>query len=213
MDLPFKAPSLDERAFNCPWCRAYSAQGWYKTIATHSSYSPFDLEEVRASRCAHCRQTALWLRGKLIDPASRNAPPPNADLSPEIQADYNEAAEIEHASPKGAAALLRLCLQRLCADLGGNTGNINSDIQKLVQDGLPVAIQQALDVVRVVGNNAVHPGTINLDDNPETVSALFLLINAIADRMITQPKKVAELYGALPPGVLDAIKKRDAPKP
>ena len=73
-------------------------------------------------------------------------------------------------------------------------------------------IQQALDVVRVVGNNAVHPGAIDLDDSPETVSALFLLINAIADRMITQRKKVAELYGALPASVREAITKRDTPK-
>jgi hypothetical protein len=78
--------------------------------------------------------------------------------------------------------------------------------------GLLGEIKQALNVVHMVRNNAVHPGAINLDDDPETVSALFLLINAIADRMITQRKKVAELYDALPPGVLEQIQKRDAPK-
>ena len=164
------------------------------------------------SRCTHCSQLAYWLFEKLVHPASRSAPPPNSDLSEDIKRDYNEAASIEHQSPKGAAALLRLCLQRLCKDLGQKGENINADIQALVKDGLAVEIQQALDVVRVVGNNAVHPGAIDLDDSPETVSALFLLINAIADRMITQRKKVAELYGALPASVREAITKRDTPK-
>ncbi|MGX7709353.1 hypothetical protein [Methylobacterium sp. Gmos1] len=78
--------------------------------------------------------------------------------------------------------------------------------------GLLGEIKQALNVVHMVRNNAVHPGAINLDDNPETVNTLFLLINAIADRMITQRKKVAELYEAMPPGVLVANKRRDAPR-
>ena len=37
-------------------------------------------------------------------------------------------------------------------------------------------IQKALDFVRVVGNEAVHPGEINLDDNKELYSLIFCLI-------------------------------------
>jgi hypothetical protein len=36
-----------------------------------------------------------------------------------------------------------------------------------------------------------------------------MLVNAIADRMITQPRKMQELYGALPEPVRAAIAKRD----
>ena len=78
-----------------------------------------------------------------------------------------------------------------------------------MKKGLPVEIQQALDVVRIVGNNAVHLGELNLDDSPEIVSALFELINYIVDRMISQPKKLSELYASLPAGALEAINKRD----
>ncbi|UHC16311.1 DUF4145 domain-containing protein [Methylobacterium currus] len=215
MDIPFTPATFGTKSFNCPRaeCRAFAQQRWHE-LFTYDIYSNrVEYEDLKLSQCAHCNRFSVWLREKLMDPATRTAPQPNPDLSPEIQRDYNEAAEIEHRSPKGAAALLRLCIQRLCAQLGQKGENINEDIKALVRDGLPVEIQQALDVVRVVGNNAVHPGEIDLNDTPETVSALFLLINAIADRMITQRKKVAELFGALPPGVLEAIKRRDTPKP
>ncbi|MFC6788274.1 DUF4145 domain-containing protein [Methylobacterium komagatae] len=149
---------------------------------------------------------------KLIQPQSYNAPPANVDLDEDIKRNYAEAASIEQLSPKGAAALLRLCVQQLCKQLGESGKNINADIAELVKKGLPVEIQQALDVVRVVGNNAVHPGEIILEDQPDTVAALFTLLNAIADRMITQPKKIAALYAALPESVVAAIDKRDRPK-
>jgi Domain of unknown function (DUF4145) len=64
-------------------------------------------------------------------------------------------------------------VQKLCVRLGGGGANLNDDIGLLVQSGFPVQIQHALDVVRVIGNNAVHPGEISVDDNPEIAQALF----------------------------------------
>ena len=37
-------------------------------------------------------------------------------------------------------------------------------------------------------NEAVHHGEMDLRDDVETASQLFVLVNAIADQMITQPK-------------------------
>lgn len=110
-------------------------------------------------------------------PNSGGAPLPNQDLPEDIKADYLEASSILGGSPRGAAALLRLCVQKLCKALGKPGKDINADIKSLVEDGLPLQIQQALDVVRVVGNEAVHPGTLDLNDKPETVAALFNLVN------------------------------------
>jgi hypothetical protein len=64
-------------------------------------------------------------------------------------------------------------------------------------------------VVRVVGNESVHPGTIDLRDQSQTALQLASLINIIADAMITQPKLVDELYGTLPEAKREEIKKRD----
>jgi hypothetical protein len=127
-----------------------------------------------------------------------------------VKAHFEEARSVYNLSPKSAAALLRLAIQVLCVDLGGAGKNINDDIAKLVQDGLPVKIQQALDVVRVIGNNAVHPGLISVDDNPVVVTKLFKLVNIIVDDMITQPAQVKALFGDLPDTIKQQIEKRDA---
>ena len=111
-------------------------------------------------------------------------------------------------SPKGAAALLRLSIQVLCRELGESGKNINSDIKELVKKGLPVIVQQSLDIVRVTGNDAVHPGQIDTDDI-NVVNKLFELINVIIEYMIALPKKVSGLYDTLPEEKKEGIKKRD----
>ena len=66
-----------------------------------------------------------------------------------------------------------------------------------------------MDAVRVIGNNAVHPGEIDLKDDRETATALFELLNMIVEVMITQPKKVDQIYDKIPQGAKEAIEKRD----
>jgi hypothetical protein len=153
------------------------------------------------------------VEAKMIFPRVRATKPPNADLADKIKQIYEEAADIRLDSTRGAAALLRLCVQLLCIQLGEKGNNINEDIGNLVRKGLPVEIQQALDVVRVVGNHAVHPGQIDVDDQEDTVETLFSLVNMIADRMITHPKQVAGLFGSLPTSIQQAIAKRDGTTP
>jgi len=128
----------------------------------------------------------------------------------DIRADFNEAREIFFLSPRGAAALLRLAVQKLCIVLGESGKNINDDIASLVKKGLSVQIQQALDIVRVIGNDAVHPGQIDLNDDPATAESLFELVNLIIEEKISEPKRLKEMYDKLPATKRDAIAKRDA---
>jgi len=96
------------------------------------------------------------------------------------------------------------------AAVGQSGKNINDDIKALVAQGLPVRVQQALDVCRVVGNNAVHPGEMDLNDTSEVAQTLFRLANIIVEEMITKPKEIETIYNALPEGARSAIAKRDA---
>jgi hypothetical protein len=171
--------------------------------------------ELDLALCTHCismksRETySIWYHGKMIYPESMSVAAPNPDLDAEIQGDYREAGSILSKSPRGAAALLRLCIQKLCVQLGEKGKDLNTDIGNLVKKGLSIQIQQALDIVRVIGNNAVHPGQIDLKDDQATATTLFQLVNRIADDRITQPKLTQELFDSLPQSNKDQIQKRD----
>jgi len=130
------------------------------------------------------------------------------DMPEEVTNDYNEARAIFGNSPRSSAALLRLAIQKLCKNLGEPGENLNDDIGALVAKGLSIQIQQALDIIRVIGNNAVHPGEIDLHEEKETVLKLFEIINFIVNQMITQPQEIARIYNKLPEGPKKAIEQR-----
>ena len=74
---------------------------------------------------------------------------------------------------------------------------------------MPIEIQQMLDSVRVIGNNAVHPGQIDIKDNKELALSLLNFINLIVDNRITQPKKILDIYNLLPESYRNSIERRD----
>lgn len=175
----------------------------------NSVYLNSELVNVNISRCYSCEALALWVADKLIYPEQVLKIKPNEDMPHEIKLDFVEAASIVDQSPRGAAALLRLCLQKLTTHLGLKGKSLDDDIGTLVRNGLDGRIQKALDVVRVIGNQAVHPGQIDLRDDKATASKLFTLVNLIVEATITSPKHIQEMFDALPNGALKAIDKRD----
>ena len=155
---------------------------------------------------------SVWVHDHVLYPPVQEGVAPNDDLPPDILRDFNEARSIVGLSPRGASALLRLCIQKLCMHFGEPGDNINSDIASLVRKGLDARVQKALDIVRVVGNEAVHPGQIDLNDDRDTANNLFGLVNLIVEKMITEEKHISSLYNALPEDKLKGIEARDRPK-
>lgn len=212
MHVPFTPPTKSGDLFNCPYCNAFATQSWHPVV-THLKTGLKQDTGVSLSCCLNCREYAIWLDNRLVVPPGGSAPMPNPDMAEDVKRDYNEAREILNLSPRGAAALLRLAIQKLCANLGQPGKNINDDIAALVKGGLPAQIQQALDIVRVVGNNAVHPGQIDLRDDTDTAAKLFGLVNVIVQVMVTQPKHISELYSnVVPRSQQEAIARRDGQK-
>jgi hypothetical protein len=146
---------------------------------------------------------------RVVDPPVESGIEPNADLPADILYDYNEARLIVEASPRGAAALLRLAIQKMCVHLGESGVNLNNDIAKLVGKGLDRRVQRALDIVRVIGNESLHPGQIDMRDDKETALQLFGLVNLIAEKMLTEKIHVDAIYETLPQSKRDAIEARD----
>lgn len=201
-------PVVLQKEFHCPYCKVYASQKW--GIIRHNAYGyNDDLQNWKVSLCAHCDRVAIWHQETMIYPAESTAPFAHEDMPESITSDYNEARSIVGTSPRGAAALLRLALQKLMVELGESGKDINADIGSLVKKGLPVEVQQSLDILRVIGNESVHPGTFDLRDDTETAITLFELINFIIDDRITQKKKIAALYSKLPPAKLKGIEDRD----
>jgi len=249
-------PSVNERAFNCPHCSAFTTQFWYTLHAEqlNDQHLPFiackevenkiqnaapekrsELLELfeklstgfvflaeqkhdpytrhaynlHLSECYNCNQFAVWIGDRLLFPANKPGVLPNPDLPEKIVRDFEEAREIVNASPRGGAALLRLCIQKLCQHLGEAGKNIDDDIASLVSKGLNPLVQQSLDIVRVIGNEAVHPGVMDLKDDRDTALRLLELVNAITDQMISHPKAIKEMYAKLPEEKRKAIAQRD----
>ena len=168
-----------------------------------------EVNNLHLSYCFTCNNVAVWVHDSLLFPNKNYLIPPNQDLPDDIKRDYEEASEILSKSPRGCAALLRLAIQKLCVYLGEPGKNLNDDIASLVGKGLDRRIQQALDVVRVIGNNAVHPGQMDMKDGTETARTLFGLVNLIAEKMISEPKHVQVLFDSLPENDRKKIEKRD----
>lgn len=207
--MNYVKPQRGTKAFTCPHCGVLARHNHNSSPESlDGNYQYASNHMICLTQCNACEDFSLWRFDKLIYPQVGLSPRPNKDLPDDVKEDYLEAASISNLSPKGAAALLRLAIQKLCVHLGGDGKNINNDIKLLVKDGLPPKIQRSLDIVRVVGNNAVHPGQIDADD-PKVVGNLFTLINIIAETMITVPNQINELYGDLPDGALEAIERRD----
>lgn len=205
-------PVFGEARFHCALCGVYAKQNF---VPLPLSLSTTAYSGIWRSYCDHCKRNSFWEQltentGRLLIPSIVGTPPAAAYMPNDVLADYNEAAAIYSLSPRGSAALLRLAVQKLMVHLGKPGVNINDDIKSLVADNLPVMIQQALDYCRVVGNNAVHPGEILLNDTPEMAWTMFEMINLIVTLRIAQPKELENLYGKLPEGARRAIEKRDA---
>lgn len=206
------APKLREEAFHCMHCGVLAQQGWSNLISdTASSRGGRPYAGYSQCRCRNCTGTSLWsdAEERCVDPVIGGGPRPHVEMPEDVKADYEEARGIVGQSPRGACALLRLAVQKLCVDLGEKGDNINDDIASLVKKGLPVEVQVALDSLRVIGNNAVHPGELDLTDDTETATALFSLLNYVVKDRIAEPKARQRLFAKLPQKAVAAIKKRD----
>lgn len=228
MQQQYVPPSYGSTSFNCPNCMAFAQQDWYEAkydnqaseYVLEAELLPSPLPNVGVngfqtfnlaamSLCYQCGNPAVWVNGKMVHPRSSMAPLPNPDMPENVKDIFNEAREVSSLSPRASTALLRLAVEKLLPQVGAKKDKIDKMIGELVGKGLPKEVEKALDSLRVIGNEAVHPGTIDLEDNTEVAFALFKLLNVVVDRMITQQKEIDEIYDLIPEGKLKGINDRN----
>lgn len=222
-DMDHHFPSLD--IFDRDEAAKEYAQAIYgrslNDLEQDSNFNIFKFKVYNAyilvSQCNTCKKNSIWYKSEyfeeLLFPKSSSLNlVPNDDLSSEAKKDFNEAISVLDISPRSSAALARLTLERMLKDQNVKGENINQKIQSLVDGGLSDTIQQSLDIVRVVGNNAVHPGEMDITDDKYTATTILTLINVIAETLITIPKQVKSVYMTLPESSRKAIEKRSTKK-
>src|SRR5262245_33023221 len=119
---PHTPPEYHKSSFHCPRCGSFAHQEWVNVgsrlrgdvLGLELAYCFHCIEAQANAERGHALMYSIWYEQKMIYPETVSVAPPNTDLATEIQEDYREAASILSKSPRGAAALLRLCVQKLC---------------------------------------------------------------------------------------------------
>jgi hypothetical protein len=203
-------PAFRKESFTCPHCGAFAGMKWYDLLLNSNDYAPIVL-----SCCAACSKPGVWTddlendlslpmagvfgrKRTLIFPLKCAAPQAEDDMPEDVKIDFEEARQVFVHSPRAAAALLRLCVQKLCQELLGKKGDIHKQIGELVDKGLPSRVLKAFDTIRIFGNESVHPGTVNLNDTPEVALALFSLLNMAVRHCITEEKELEAIRALTP---------------
>jgi hypothetical protein len=226
--VDYVAPAVGEDGFNCPYCGAFANQSWdairivrgksdftkegktFKVVrakVTWTSTPGFgpdsgppteSLPDFSSSTCGRCGKRAFWFQDLLIFPALSSLPLPLPSTPDGAKKIYMEARAVFGSSPRASAALLRVALEELTEHLGASGKDLRERIVDLKGKGLPEQVVKSMDILRIVGNHSVHPGLIDLDDDPETSAKLFTFFNLIVMHTIVLPAEVDELHGKLP---------------
>lgn len=233
------APGFGKPSFVCPHCHALAQQAWSQTVfytetdvqSYHPDYEAW--EDLQRSTCGACGKYSIWRAHAVavgsavggrrpfeqnelptewlkIWPKGSSATLPHEDLPPELEGLFEEARAVFDDSPRSSAALLRLLTELLLQKIT-KKDTINNMIGALVKEGLDARVQKAADILRLGGNDAVHTGSETDDegDTAKRVGMMFDLVNRLVQDLITSPRELENLYGALPVGKREAIEKRD----
>lgn len=132
------------------------------------------------------------------------------DMPPQVRELYEEAAAVAVVSPRAGAAFARVTVERLIKHLDPDalrSAMLEQRIARIKRQGISTSLGRMLDVVRVVGNGAVHvkdePNdlvVLVLDDEqgPEFVNLLLQVTNDLVDELITKSRIVEELWEKIP---------------
>lgn len=201
-------------AFNCPYCQAYAHQSWWSLTRRNGSSAG-----ASQSQCGRCHESALWFDANetLLWPQATGGVPAHTEMPEASRVLYDEARAVARLSPRAALALLRVAVDVLLREVvpGAGSKRLNDIVGLAVKQGLTPAARVALDALRVIGNDAVHPEQIVLDeeDPAAKVTALCRLLNLVVEQLVAQPRMASEMLDALPDGVKRGIEQRDGSLP
>jgi hypothetical protein len=174
-------------------------------LEVHREFRNRDVQNVSISYCFSCNEMCLWVYDQVVWPRRAGDPELKPDAPPNVRRECEETSHTLEASPRGAVALLRLAIEKLCKELGVNGESLNEDLAFFVQEDLDARVQKVLDAARIIESNAVRPGQIGLGDDRATAETLAGLVNLICEKMIMEPRHLQEVYTKLRDGAQTAM--------
>lgn len=218
---------LDQKSFKCPNCGAFSHMKWenlFYSIYDEQGNEHHILTRVHQAQCASCDKENIWYNNREVsgwlglqgiprptndsellrlfpinEIGNKDIPEYLPDMPHDVKELYKEAALIFELSPRSAAALIRLALEKLCDHLGVKKKNIKESIEELAAKNIiPLIVAKAADNIRLIGNANVHSGIIGDEVLEDINPAIFSYINLIVDYAITKPKEINEINALFP---------------
>ena len=104
-------PNEGVDSFKCPHCLIVSQQNWQSIVYSFAGKSNDMIGSV--GRCSNCTNYTVWVDEDMVFPKASSAPHPHEEMPDGVERDYVEARLVLDDSPRAAAALLRLSIQRL----------------------------------------------------------------------------------------------------
>lgn len=199
----FISPDLNEESFTCPHCETLTTHEFMRISGNHAE------KEVAYTRCNHCFEFIFWEDEKLVYPVGNLGLPPIEGMPKKVKDIYNEASKIVNLSPRASCGLLRLAVETLLNNMNIEGRTLDKKIGTLVEKGLPEEVQKSLDSLRVIGNDALHNGQMDLSNDIDTAKQLFDILNFIVEEQINRPKRIKKLYNSLPEDKKKGIENRD----
>ena len=146
----------------------------------------------------------MGVRSAGLAETRRGSREPELHAPPNVRRECEEATQTLEASPRGAAALLRLTIEKLCKELGVSGESVKDDIAFFVREDVDARVQKVLDAARIIESNAVPAGQIGLGDDRATAETLSGLVNLICEKMIMEPRHLQAVYTKLREGARNA---------
>src|ERR1700738_1294109 len=137
------------------------------------------MANLHISNCHNCNGFSLWVRGLLVFPT-------RVDKTPElVDEDVEEPAVVLNKSPRGATALMRVCIQKLVPLLEENGKELNQRVSSLVRKGLEMEIQQAMDVLEVLRSDSAQLNPLESQADRETALRFLDSLKEVLERRMS----------------------------
>src|SRR5262245_2484789 len=179
------------------------------SLKVHREFRNRDVQNISISYCFNCNEICLWVVDQMVWPRCASGPEPKLHASPDVRPKTEEASHTLDASPRGAAALLRLATEKLCKELGDSDESSRPKITPLFQDEVDARVQKVLDAMRIIESNAIPPDDVGVgDDSRATAETLSGLVNLVCEKMIIEPRQLQALYAKVRDGAQGALEPR-----